>query len=335
MIGWYVHSHGRGHLHRLQCIAAHLQTPVTGLSSLPTPQGFEGAWLDLADDLPRGEDREPAAGGTLHWAPVHHDGLRARAAALAAWVDRTAPDLVVVDVSVEVAVLVRTMGVPVVVVAMRGDRSDRAHRTAYDLADALLAPWPASLAEPWPRPWLEKTWHVGALSRFDRRPVLPAPGGRRVTVLWGSGGSDVTPDDLLAAQLASPDWTWDVRGLPGTPWDPDPWPALQAADVIVTHAGQNAVAEVAAARRPAVVVPQARPHDEQHATAGALSRGGLASVEQVWPAPARWPQLLDDAAATGGDGWVRWSDGGGAQRAATHLDALARAHRERRACAPR
>jgi len=38
--------------------------------------------------------------------------------------------------------------VPTVVVAMRGDRFDRAHRTAYDAADALLAAWPAEFANP-------------------------------------------------------------------------------------------------------------------------------------------------------------------------------------------
>ncbi len=103
-------------------------------------------------------------------------------AAVAAWVEQARPSLVVVDVSVEVAVLVRAMGVPVVVAAMRGQRDDRAHTTAYDLADALLAPWPAALPEPWPQRWLDKTWHVGALSRFDGRTAATAAGlaaGRR------------------------------------------------------------------------------------------------------------------------------------------------------------
>jgi hypothetical protein len=142
VIGWYVHGHGRGHLQRLQCIAPHLRSPVTALSSLPRPPDWQHAWLPLDDDLPRGDDVDATAGGTLHWAPRHHPGLRARTAAIAAWVAREQPSLVVVDVSVEVAVLVRSMGVPVVVAAMRGDRTDRAHRTAYDLAEALLAPWP-------------------------------------------------------------------------------------------------------------------------------------------------------------------------------------------------
>jgi len=325
VIGWYVHSHGRGHAQRLGCVAAHLQTPVTALSSLPRPDGFAGEWLRLADDLPRSDpERDPTAGGTLHWAPRHHPGLLERSARIVEWVARTRPALVVVDVSVEVAVLVRSLGVPVVVAGMRGHRGDRAHRTAYDLADALLAPWPAEYAEPWPAGWLAKTWHVGALSRLDGRPSRPAPGERRVAVLWGEGGSDVTAADVAAAQQATPGWTWDVLGL-GGPRVADPWSVLQAADVVVTHGGQNALAEVAAARRPAVVVPQSRPYDEQRANAAALDRAGLALVRATWPSPDAWPSLLERAVGLDVSAWTRWSDGAGASRAAALLDGAARA----------
>ena len=323
MIGWYVHGHGQGHLQRLQCIARHLRTPVTALSSLPRPDGWQHGWLTLADDLPRGDETDPTAGGTLHWAPRHHPGLRTRMASIAAWVEREQPSLVVVDVSVEVAVLVRALGVPVVVAAMRGDRSDRAHRTAYDLADALLAPWPASLPESWPQVWLDKAWHVGALSRLDDAPAAPPPGGRRVAVLWGRGGTDVTAEDVVAAAEATPGWTWTAAGVPGAPWFSDVPVLLREADVVVTHAGQNALAEVAACRRAAVVVPQARPYDEQLATARALAQGGLAVVAETWPLPRSWPDLLDKALATDPQGWSTWNDGQGAQRAAALLDQAA------------
>ncbi|MCW2621187.1 MAG: hypothetical protein JWL64_789 [Frankiales bacterium] len=318
MIGWYVHGHGLGHLHRLGCVAAQLHSPVTALSSLPRPVDWAGPWVHLPGDLPRGGDRDITAGGTLHWSPLHHPGLRARMAAIARWVSDERPALVVVDVSVEVAVLVRSLGVPVVVVAMRGDRVDRAHRTAYDLADALLAPWPADLPEDWPAGWLAKTWHVGAFSRADGRPRTPPPGRRRVALLWGRGGDAPAPAVLAAARAATPAWTWS-----STSWVDDPWPRLQDADVVVTHAGQNAVAEVAAAARPAVVIAQPRPYDEQHATGRALHRAGLAVVREGWPEPADWPGLLSGAEALGGTGWARWSDGRGAARAAAHLDEAA------------
>ena len=64
-------------------------------------------------------------------------------AQIAAWVATHAPRLMVVDVSVEVTVLVRSMGVPTVVMGMPGVRDDAAHQLAYRLADAIIAPWPA------------------------------------------------------------------------------------------------------------------------------------------------------------------------------------------------
>ena len=48
-----------------------------------------------------------------------------------------------VDVSAEVAWLVRLHGVPTVTVVQPGDRADDAHVAAYRSASALVAPWPA------------------------------------------------------------------------------------------------------------------------------------------------------------------------------------------------
>ncbi|MFC8956609.1 glycosyltransferase [Streptomyces sp. NPDC057101] len=331
MIGYYVHHQGKGHLHRARCIAQRTRTPLTGLSSLPRPDDWDGDWIRLPLDT--GADTaaaDPTAHGRLHWVPRHHAGLRSRMAAVADWIERTAPALLVSDVSVEVAVLARLMGVPVVVSAMRGDRSDPAHRLAYDLADALLAPWPAALPESdWPQEWRAKAQHTGAFSRHDGRPrpdTGPRPEGsatgREVLLLLGAGGAEVTEADLRTAAEATPGWNWTVLGGPGD-WSDDPWPLLCRADVVVTHAGQNAVAECAAARTPAVIVPQSRPHGEQHATARALAAGGLATVRDHWPEPRDWPGVLDEAVRTGGQRWDLWAPGDGAERAARLLDRLA------------
>lgn len=331
MIGYYVHHHGSGHVTRLQAIAAHLRSPVTGLSSLPAPSGWPGEWVQLdRDDREPSPDAvagDPTAGGVLHWAPAHHRGLSARMATVGSWLHRHRPALLVVDVSVEVALLARLHGVPVVVLAMPGERTDRAHRTAYDLAEALLVPWPAAaLRSPWPDHWVAKAWWVGAFSRFDGlapRRRVESRNGPIVLLLWGTGGHDASPADIEAARAATPGWTWVERG-PGSA-SPDLWAELCGADVVVTHAGQNAVAEVAAARRPAVVVAQSRPYGEQAATAAAVDALGAAVGLQQWPPAHAWPELLARAVTRGGEAWDRWSSGDGAVRAAAHLDALASA----------
>jgi hypothetical protein len=327
MIGYYVHHHGRGHLSRLEAVAAHLRTPVTGLSSLAQPADWPGDWVRLArdDDPPPSASDDVSARGVLHWAPQHHGGLSARMAVLASWILRERPAAVVVDVSAEVSLLARLCGTPVVVVTLPGERTDRTHVIAYDLADALVAPWPAEAhARDWPTSWQQKASFVGGLSRFDGRPrppLLPRSGSRRVLLLWGAGGRDADASSVAAARRATPGWTWTERS-PDQP-SPDLWAELCAADVVVTHAGQNAVAEVAAARAPAVVIAQRRPFDEQAATARALSRLEIADGHTTWPSPDRWAGLLDAAHRRGGEGWSRWSTGHGARDAAVSLDALA------------
>ena len=60
VIGYYVHHQGHGHLSRLQAVAAHLDTRVVGLSSLPEPAGWPGEWVRLARD--RRPRPDPARG---------------------------------------------------------------------------------------------------------------------------------------------------------------------------------------------------------------------------------------------------------------------------------
>ena len=323
MIGWYVHHHGSGHRTRALQVARELQAPVVGFSSLPAPDGWPGQWCRLPADLAE-DPGDPTAGGVLHWAPLDHPGHRARLGLVTA---RLAEDLaaMVVDTSAEVTLLSRLFGVPTAVMAMRGDRTDRPHLAAYDAAGLILAPWSAAAAEPgWPERWAARTVHVGAISRFDG---LPRPGAdrvagpRRVLLVWGAGGHDATDADLAAARDSTPGWQWTVRA-PDQP-SPDLWADLAAADVVVTHGGQNAVAELAAARRPAVVVAQRRPFDEQHGTVAALRRLETCVALDGWPDPGRWPGLLDRAQALGGDRWTAWGDGRGAARAARAIEALA------------
>ena len=332
MIGYYAHHQGVGHLTRLQCVATALDEPVWGLSSAPAPEGWSSGWTQLARDDDQDPDvvarhGDPTAHGALHWVPRGAAGLARRSAQITAWVVEHQPRAVVVDVSVEVALLVRLCGVPTVVVAMPGERRDRAHRLAYDTADALLAPWPKGTHDTsWPSEWAMKAWFVGGISRFDHlRPSPPPPlapvDGGTVLVLWGAGGRTTTAADLEAARAATPSWTW-VERSPGVPSDTPLWEQLQQADVVVTHAGQNAVAEVAAARRPAVVVAQPRPFDEQGATARQVEAHGIAVGRDAWPPADSWPGLLRLALSRGGAGWARWSTGHGAADAATRLSTV-------------
>ena len=320
MIGWYVHHQGAGHVQRLRAVARHLRTPVTALSSAPRPDGWDGGWVQLERDDTEPLDRSDVdAGGRLHWVPTHHHGLAERTAQIAGWIASARPALLVSDVSVEVTLLARLCGVPVVVAAMLGDRDDPAHRLGRDVARALLAPWP----EPAGGPGGASTpvVHVGAFSRFDGAASTTSPRPGSVLVLWGSGGRDVSDEEFRRAREATPGWTWEYL-VPGRgDGDTDVWEALQRNEVVVVHGGHNAVAEVAAARRAAVVVAQERPFGEQRRRVELLRAEGLTALD-AWPDAHRWPELLEQARAVGARPWERWAPGDGAARAAAFLDDL-------------
>lgn len=335
MIGLYLHHHGSGHRTRGTLIAQELcripGVEVTGLGTGAAPPGWPGAWVDLVRDDDRIADDldavgpDVSAGEVLHWAPLRNAGLVRRQRQLVTWLDEARPSVVLVDVSVEVALQTRLCGIPVVVTALPGDRTDRPHTAAYDLAEQLIAPWPVGTHErDWPVRWRAKTCHVGGISRFAGLSLPPpttthGPGRRRVLSLWGAGGTQVGPAQLEAAQAATPGWSWTHRGGPHAA-SPDLWAELAEADVVVTHAGQNSVADVACARRPAVVVAQDRPHGEQYATARAVEQVGAATGLAGWPSESdRWPGLLEQAVQRGGSGWAAWQEPGAAARVAALL----------------
>lgn len=309
MIGLYAHHHGSGHLYRCRSIQAHLEEPSQVLSSRP------GADVPLADDAGARPDAHPelTAGGTLHYAPYHHDGLRRRLAAIAAWVDEHQPTAFYVDVSVETAAFVRLLGVPVVTLAMPGARADAAHQLGYAQAEAIIAAWPtwapvpAHLAE-----HADKLHPVGGISRLDPAGG-PARDPRRVVVLYGAGGSDIDPVVWEEIQRACPDHTFEILG--GSNHVADPTDHLRRAGVVVAAAGQNSVADLAVTGAPAVIVPQQRPFGEQHATAALLAREELAVVVDTLPEPDQWPALLARARALPGR-WEAWQCHGAARRAA-------------------
>jgi len=314
MIGYYVHHQGSGHRHRALVLARTLDEEVVGLSSAPPPVGWPGEWIRLASDLPGESGGEPMAGGRLHWAPLDHAGLRARSHAVSRFLDERRPRRVVVDVSVEVCALVRLHGVPVVSVVLPGRRGDAPHRLGFDMAGTLVGFWPAHtegmLRDVGPEV-LQRLHAVGGLSRFPvATPV--EPDRRHVVVLGGTGGGGPPDRALDEARRQTPGWRWTV--LDADRWSLDPYPALTSAAVVVTHAGQNAVAEVAACRRPAIVVPQDRPHHEQVTTASVLRNGDWpVEVEGRFPTEG-WAARLAAVAALDGGRWAAWCDGRAAER---------------------
>ncbi|GLK66749.1 glycosyltransferase [Hansschlegelia plantiphila] len=331
-IGYYVHHHGAGHRRRAEAIAAQLGGRMTMLGT-----GLGDAGIDLPDDRIDagfdGEDGTSLRPAALHYAPLRHDGVRQRAAIISGWIAREQPALMVVDVSVEVALLARLCATPTVYVRLFGSRDDAPHLEAFRSAEALLAPWP----EIWE--------HESAPPDLRRRtsyfpgvtPAFAGPtrqfGRPTAVVVYGGGGGRLAAVEQAAE--ATPDLDWVVLGeIQGEPvrrpdnlrfagWVPDAPAWIAGAEFVVAGAGDGAVADVAAARRPFLCIPEQRPYREQTDKARVLERAGAAVVVDRWPEPGSWPALRAHLASLDRDALRPLADPHGAAKAAAWIEAIA------------
>lgn len=332
VIGWYVHHHGYGHVARFLAVSPHLHEPVVAFSSMRRPAGLspEVEWIELPPDADSFEDAdgtivdprhaEPTARGHLHWAPHGHPGHRARLAAIAATADDRDLRVLVVDVSAEVVAFGRLLGLHTVAVTQPGERTDLPHALAYALADRIVAPWAhgavstTGLAE-----HADRVMWTGGISRYDGRPDDGARDERSVLLLGRVLDDDIREE--ATDRLRARGWEVTAIGHDEASRIDDPWPLLTRSTVVVSAAGQNSVADLAASGSRAVVISQDRPFDEQHHTADALGRWGLARRADQTVSADDLVTLVERAAGDDPD-WALWQVAGAARRMASAIEAV-------------
>ena len=329
-VGYYVHHQGEGHLARALAIAQQAPDRFTLLGTGLNGRTGDIAAVDLPDDQPSDRDRYEPAPRALHYAPIDHDGVRARVAAVAAWIARKRPSLLVVDVSVEIAMLARLAATPTVYVRLSGRRLDVAHREAFLGARALLAPFAAGLeCEDTPVDIRARSFYAPGLVT---RPRGRGVGFENDTVLGviGRGGAIGDGEPWAAAARATPDRLWRVIGPCTAPrdapanlqrlgWVDDAAERISTAEVVVGAAGDGLVAAVIAARRPFVCIPEDRPYDEQRCKAERLAALGAAVVPDGWPSSNQWPEVIAQALRVDAAALSQLDAADGAKRAAGWL----------------
>jgi hypothetical protein len=211
-VGYYVHHQGFGHWQRATALARLMRRPcvLLGTASAGMVRGAPCPVVPLPDDARMGRSHgNPAAVPGLHYAPLNHEGLRQRAALMAGWMAEARPALMVIDASVEAAMLSRLLSAPFVYVRLAGHRDDPPHLAAFQAAEALVAPYPAALeCGDVPRWVAGKTFHAGFLAPAP----APASAGGGIVVVFGRGGAG---GDTLALAAAGHAWQALARDRPG------------------------------------------------------------------------------------------------------------------------
>lgn len=292
MIGYYAHSHGSGH-----CNYANIFAKVFGKSLVVFTdrkhafgKGTKVVLLENEDTDGTEYDREkfpePRA---LHYAPVNISKITRRNKNILENVITKDISLMIIDVSVEIAMLARVSAIPYAYVRLQGDRNDIPHLNAYEGASLLLAYFPKEMEAGNTPSWIQdKTVYLGFQSKYmfggpdtnrpeefgtDRKPVL--------LHLTGFGGTRPLDFKKLSDR-------YDIYGIgPGRiPREGSgivplgvvkiTRPYIEHADIIVAACGSNTTAEILSMGKRFVAVPEKRHYREQERTAENLDRLGWA-----------------------------------------------------------
>lgn len=293
MIGYYAHSHGSGH-----CNYANLFAKVFGKSmTVFTDRGHafdNGAKVVLLENEdPDGSEYlrtrfpEPRA---LHYAPVNIAKITRRNSAILENVLKGNISLLIIDVSVEMAMLARVSSIPYAYVRLQGDRNDTPHLNAFEGASFLLAYFPQEMESANTPLWISsKTIYLGFLSKFifdgatSKRPFEFGIGHKPILLhLTGFGGTRPFDFGNLAERFAI-----YIIG-PGRGGDhlnseiqhigvvDSTRSFIEHADIVIAACGSNTTSEILSLGKRFIAVPEKRHFREQEGMAENLDRLGWA-----------------------------------------------------------
>ncbi|WP_198334020.1 hypothetical protein [Psychrobacter namhaensis] len=341
-IGYYAHHHGSGHCRQVDKLAALLSTKeqkqLTVFTSLPS-EAYAFTCIEeqqivrlraedeRPDDVLRGRSGAHWQPASLHYSPVGNIDIQKRSRQMLETIFQRQIDVMIIDVSVEVAMLCRAASIPYLYVRLPGIRDDTPHLNAFAGALALLCPYPRVLETTLTPNWVDqKTLYLGFINNpkpdvstypdfittlmtlSDDNKALKASLASDpiiVTVIKGYGGHEVLDKKLPELRRLLP--TAFIISLGpiadamrryvdiATQVD-DVTPFMHHSDYLLMACGLNTIAQAYYCATPVVVLPDDRPHQEQEVMAQALIAQGRALN---WQQFVRF--ILDDRPYTNPD----------------------------------
>ncbi len=175
-IGYYAHHHGSGHCRQAEKLAALLPNNARAQLTVFTSLDIDSYRFTAIDEQQivrlNAEDERPddilagRAGqywqpASLHYSPVGNSDIQKRSHQILDTIFQRKIDLMIIDVSVEVAMLCRAASIPYLYVRLPGIRDDAPHTGAFAGALGLLAPYPKALESTQTSEWVcDKTLYL-------------------------------------------------------------------------------------------------------------------------------------------------------------------------------
>lgn len=226
-----------------------------------------------------------------------------RAKALAEAVERFKPKAFYCDGVPELAITIRGMGVPVVLVHLPGNiMNDPTQVFAHELADYIVAHFPSSLEQA-NYPFAFKTCYSGYMSQYAGRDLKRSNQSdiRNITILLGSDNYD----ELILKNITKGQNTQFTIIGNKRDYDLDknckllgPVKNISEAivgEVVISAAGQNTIAELLSLGKSLILLPEPRPYDEQAVHANVLADKNIALLAQETFSAEQWQNVLEKA----------------------------------------
>ena len=312
---FYVHHHGSGHLMRTLQVVALLKdykVVLMGSNLGPTsnlPKNV--SCVHLPYDLPDAHEQPIATAVTtlgFHYAPLGLKGIRDRGLLITEVLQQNYPAILVVDVSVEVSLLARLLGIPTISIRQHGKRDDLPHLLAYHSAEVLIAPFSESMYTGDQDVLYKKTIFTGGFSRFDGKAFNTNEDQNTICIFVGQGGTSISADVIKYIASCCPTYHFHVLGqLSGDNLVAEnitfhgrleePGHLISKACMVIGNTGQNTVMEVASINKRFIGIPEPRPFDEQVDKAQAIqSREGVLIVSASDLLNTDWKAIINRVA---------------------------------------
>ena len=305
MIGYYAHSHGSGHCNYAKMFAKSNSDKAIVFSESPcNTKGIK--WIHLRSEHCDGsqwcreEFMEPSF---LHYAPIGLSNIMRRNLQILSEIDKHNIQLMIVDVSVEIAALMRVSSVPYAYIKMMGNRTDLAHQQAYRGAAFLIAYYPEDL-EPESTPkWVkDKTLYLGFVTEkvYDNSPkhemefdslLILGKGGHQISRKLISRISEYLGKKKLYI-LGDCD-IYESKNVIHKGFVKNVRSYISRSKIVIAACGSNLTSEILSCRTPFLMLPQERPYSEQIIFSKALQKAGLGIELDVENIPKGFYEFLN------------------------------------------
>jgi UDP-N-acetylglucosamine:LPS N-acetylglucosamine transferase len=223
-----------------------------------------------------------------------------RAKALAEAIEHYKPKAFYCDGVPELAIMVRGMGVPVVLVHLPGNvMNDPTQVFAHELADQIVAHFPAFLEQPDYR-FTSKTYYSGYLSQYAGYKSTPSEqfDNLPVTILLGYDNYDVsvlkniTEDQNTQFTIIGNKQNYDLNKNCIQLGPVKDISEAITGDIVISAAGQNTIAELLSLGKRLILLPEPRPYAEQAVHAQVLADQKVALLAQESCSAEQWQNVI-------------------------------------------